>query len=184
MNSYPSQTHLVALLNYDPETGVFVWRARPGSRAWNTRNAGMTICACDSEGYLRIKIDGVRYQANRIAWIICKGSDTSLLIDHKDRDRSNNRIENLREATRAQNKANSGVSKTSKSGLKGAVPHAGGYMSQITVGGKTKYLGYFDTPEKAHAKWWEAAQANFGEFASSGAAETAIAEAKRALGKD
>lgn len=87
------------------------------------------------------------------------------MIDHKNRDRTDNRWENLREATRSQNNANRRASSTH--GFKGATfnRRQGRWMAQTKVNGKRVYLGYYDTPEEAHAAYVAAAERYFGEFA-------------------
>ena len=90
-------------------------------------------------------------------------------IDHIDGNPSNNAIANLRLATSSQQKQNKRVQSNNRSGLKGAFYHAcrkgKKWRSQIKVGDKLIFLGYFHTPEEAHAAYCEAAREYFGEFA-------------------
>lgn len=89
--------------------------------------------------------------------------------DHWDTDPLNNRRDNLRLATRSQNVANQTKRKNTTSNLKGVswYKKTSKWKAQISDNGKVKHLGYFDTPEEAHAKWWEEAQRIYGKFARS-----------------
>lgn len=87
--------------------------------------------------------------------------------DHKNHDTLDNRRDNLRIASPLQNSYNKRLSKRSTSGYKGASLHkaTGRWRSYIVVNGKLKSLGYFTTPEEAHAAYCSAAQESYGEFA-------------------
>jgi hypothetical protein len=86
--------------------------------------------------------------------------------DHIDGDGLNNRRCNLREATHSQNQRNQRRSKINTSGLKGACFHirASKWQAIIKVNGRSKHLGYFNTPEEAHAAYCEASDKYHGEF--------------------
>jgi hypothetical protein len=110
------------------------------------------------------------------------GLDTSGQIDHKNKNRGDNRRSNLRPASNGLNRANSHRNMNNKSGFKGVhlrKKHSllpgrkrrrdclgDRWTAQINVGGKKLFLGDFTTPEEAHAKYQEAALHYFGEFAS------------------
>ena len=89
-------------------------------------------------------------------------------IDHIDRNGLNNRWFNLREASRSQNAGNTKTHTDNKTGFKGVCPNHKRFSAMINEGGKTKYLGTFDTPEEAHEAYMQAARDLFGEFASDG----------------
>lgn len=134
-------------LDYCPRTGTFTWRittkngvAQPG------RGAG-TINGTD--GYVYIKFQRRNYKAHRLAWFFAHGEWPSVDIDHINRVRHDNRIENLRLATEAQNSANKGLDKRSKTGLRGVAWRARQKRYQATF--QNKHLGYFETKEDAHA---------------------------------
>jgi hypothetical protein len=90
-------------------------------------------------------------------------------IEHKNRNRNDNRIENLREADYSKNGANSAVYKNSPTGLKGVVTKQNGkFMAKITPQRKQIYLGTFDSAEEAHKAYRAAADRIYGEFANYG----------------
>jgi hypothetical protein len=94
-------------------------------------------------------------------------------LDHRDGNPSNNAIANLRPAAHAHNNRVRHVHKNNAVGLKGVtkqrVSKTGGigYETRISVDGKPHYLGYFKTPEDAHAAYCAAADRHFGAFACS-----------------
>ncbi len=151
------------MLAYDPETGIFTWKARPARCIWVGDVAG----CLEKNGYRRIDLFGKHYLAHRLAWLLSKGEWPNGDIDHEDRNKDNNRIGNLRPATVSQNAANRKRSATNTSGFKGVCwnSKSGKWQAQIKVGNRSRYLGLFDTAEAAHAKYLEAAKASFGEFA-------------------
>lgn len=155
------------LLSYNQETGIFTWRtgANLGTRSDRCGKQAGTV---QSDGYVAIKIGGKRYYAHRLAWFFVHGEWPSSQIDHRDRDRSNNAIENLRPATPSQNSANGSVRRHSIGQLKGVTPQHGRWKAQIVKDRKKTYLGMFDTAEAAHAAYMSAAQFMHGDFACAG----------------
>ena len=160
----PRVTHerLRELLDYDPETGVFTWKAnrirvRPGERA------GRVL----PDGYIAIGVDGRRYQAHRLAWLYMTGKWPEGMIDHINLDRQDNRWENLRLATNIQNQANTALRSNNTSGFKGVSWHRleKKWTANIRRAGKKVWLGYYDTPESAHEAYVMAASDHHGEFA-------------------
>lgn len=90
-------------------------------------------------------------------------------VDHKNGNPLDNRWENLRLATAAQNRANCKMKANKPIPLKGVTFHKGRYMAQLRVQGKkSPFLGYFDTAEEAHKAYVEAARIAHGEFHNAG----------------
>jgi hypothetical protein len=94
------------------------------------------------------------------------GSWPRIEIDHKDRNPQNNRWDNLREATRSQNKANTGKRAHSRQPLKGAYARGNRWKAYISIDSRRRYLGSFATAEEAHYAYVTAARVAFGDFAS------------------
>lgn len=160
---YPTQDRIRELLDYDPCTGVFTWRISRGNRA--ARSKAGTL---DSNGYVYIAIDKKDYVAHKLAWIYTNGDVGNRELDHINLQKNDNRITNLRVATRAQNCANSRIRSTNKSGYKGVKLERGRWIARIKLPGQNKYLGSFKTPQDAHAAYVRAAQLVHGEFANGG----------------
>jgi hypothetical protein len=151
------------VLSYDPETGEFRRRYRPGRGYCRT---GEIAGNYDNCGYRIIKIDKRSYKAHRLAWLYMTGKFPDRDIDHIDGFNAHNQWENLREANDSQNHANS-KPRDNMSGFKG-VSWGGGsrpWMARIRVNGREIYLGRFSTPEAAHAAYMDAARKYFGEYA-------------------
>ena len=158
----PSAERIRELLDYDPLTGVILWRVSPSP---NVR-AG-SVAGADCEGYRLIRICGGRYKGHQLVWLYMTGEWPSRQIDHIDTDRANNRWDNLRLATTSQNKANMGRRADNTSGFKGVswYSRTNRWVAQIGFQGRTKRIGYFQTPEAAHSAYCAEAARLFGEFA-------------------
>lgn len=167
-----TQSDVKALLDYDPETGVFVWRERgPKSwhiNRWNSRYAGTVAGKRSSSGHTLITISKRSYCAHRLAWVWVHGDWPPHQVDHINGKRDDNRLANLRLATHKQNLRNQTTRRSSQSGFKGVTFHkgAGRWMARITVDGKMRYLGLFETAADAATAYRQAAVSMFGEFAS------------------
>ena len=150
-------------LSYNKSTGLFKYRVDH-----RKRRKGDVAGVLGSDGYVRVFYGVKPYAAHRLAWFYVTGKWPKYEIDHKNRNRSDNRWKNLREATRSQNKANSILSVPPQSGYKGVRREnmAGTpWLAYIRKHGKTYRLGLFATPEMAHAAHIEAAKRLHGEFA-------------------
>lgn len=159
-----TQAKLKELLEYDPETGVFHWLPTP----WRVE-PGRVAGTVNREGYRRIQIGGRLYASSHLAWLYMTGELPTGQIDHRNRNTSDNRWANLREATQTENKGNSGVYRNNRLGVKGVRLHCNGrYEARLRVGGRLMYLGCFPTAEEAKARYEAAAREAFGEFAATG----------------
>jgi hypothetical protein len=137
---------LKSFLSYDPSSGLFTWlvsrgKAKKGSIAGHTEHTG----------YVSIGIEGKYYVAHRLAWLYVFGSFPDLDLDHIDGDKENNRIGNLRLATKHQNRQN-----LSEKGM-GSNPRMGvnfdkdskKWRARIMFDGKRHCLGSFNSFEEA-----------------------------------
>jgi hypothetical protein len=122
-----TQEYLKECLDYNPEAGIFIRKARPithfksrrAMNAWNARFAGKLSNRLCQWGYLNIKIDKNVYKAHRLAWLYVYGELPVGQIDHINHDKLDNRITNLRQVTQSQNQRNMIRRKDNKSGLPG-----------------------------------------------------------------
>lgn len=145
-------------LSYDKETGIIVWT----EGRFNGCEAGTLL-----DGYMRIKFEGKNYRNHRVAWFMIHGEWPNGELDHINGDRADNRICNLREATKFQNQGNRKRNSNSKSGIKGVIwnKRLQKWEVQIQCENKPRYLGLFHDIEEAAAVYAKAAKEHFGEFA-------------------
>ena len=138
-----TQDELKSLLMYDPASGVFTWVK--GKRAGHV--TGTTV----SQGYVKITVSGKMYAAHRLAWLYIHGYWPPLQIDHINQIRSDNRIDNLRLATCAQNHQNRRRRTRSTSGFLGVTWHKRDrrWQAHIEINGAAKHLGLFVCLAKA-----------------------------------
>ena len=169
----PLQEFLAQCFVYCPLTGELTWRHRPRShfqddskwKMWNTRFAGKAAGGL-SKGRRMIAIYEVRYYTSRIIWKLVTGEEPPE-VDHANEDGTDERLENLRPASRGQNGWNRSTWRTN--GIpKGAYRKRGRWTSRIAANGILHNLGMFDTAEEAHAAYCEAARRLHGEFANFG----------------
>lgn len=104
---------------------------------------------------------------------IIAGATPGFEVDHKDGDGLNNRRDNIRSATTAQNQHNQRIAQHNTSGAKGVTWHRqrGKWQAQIVISKKRKYLGCFSTVSDASRAYHAAAVSAFGEWANLGVAE-------------
>lgn len=100
------------IMSYDPQTGIFTWRAKIASKVVVGRRVGSQ----QRIGYWSTQISGRQYYLHRLAFA-SMGEPVPTLVDHIDRDRGNNRWANLRPATKSLNGANVGRRKSNKTGI-------------------------------------------------------------------
>ena len=153
-------------LDYDPVTGEFRWAKDIGCKVKQGSKAGSVDCI----GYVKIKINRKQYSAHRLAFLYMEGRWPDSFMDHINGNRSDNRWENLREANIVQNSHNRKVRSNSKLGIKGVNfrLNKNRYQATIVVEGRKIRLGYYATPEEAHAAYCQAAQEYHGDFANFG----------------
>ncbi len=131
----------------------------------------VTVCNCarvgdlagslHCDGYLQVQIDGPSYLAHRIIWLWHKGYLPEHGLDHIDRNKLNNRIDNPREVGRQCNIRNTGNGKRNSSGIKGVCwdRTADKWISQIMINRKQIKLGYHSDFTEAVAHRLAAEQA-------------------------
>lgn len=152
------------LVEYDPETGHVFWKPRPPrhfegrcknpeaqSKKFNGKFAGKRVGAVDHEGYLITKVCGVAMKVHRIAYAVYHGKWPDHEIDHVNGDPSDNRINNLRDATPSENNLNMSMRADNTSGVCGVSYSKSRkkWCAQIQKNGVTKNLGRFEKKKDA-----------------------------------
>lgn len=159
--------YLRECLAYDKASGELTWLSRPrehfatepASRIWNTKFAGSkALTATHGSGYRHGTINNRRYLAHRVIWSIVYGEWPTEDIDHINGNRADNRIENLRAVSRAENLRNMKLYNNNTTGVMGVYWHknTGKWRSLIKVNGKSIHLGLFESIEDAAAARAEA----------------------------
>ena len=143
---------------YDPSTGKFFQHHSEKSGFIPGQEVG-----AKNRGYRRLCVGGKLVRAHIAAWAMHYGVWPSGQIDHENRNKADNRIENLRIATKSQNQAN--VVKPNATGRKGVKMCRGKPQAQIKLNGKHIHLGTFDTLDEAAHAYNKAAIRLHGEFA-------------------
>jgi hypothetical protein len=153
-----SLEYLKEALTYDPKTGQFTWNKRPlghfrslkSMNSCNTRWAGKRADSTTSD-YATIFLCGETWQAHRVAVFYFTGIPPVNEIDHINRNKKDNRFENLRECDRFTNLANCGLSVKNKSGSKGVHwnPDCRKWSAKLKFKNKLYYLGVFEKLEDA-----------------------------------
>lgn len=164
----PPLEAILKLFDCNPEAGIFVWKDVKDKRIPSGKIAG----SMNGKGYLVVglHVDGKRrtFLIHRLVWYVATGVDPGAKqIDHIDGNPLNNRIENLRLASHAENMRNTKLQRNNSSGYKGVTwcKRNNKWVAQIRANNRGLHLGYFPTPELAHMAYCKAAAELHGEFA-------------------
>ena len=169
----PEWNYLKSILDYNPHTGVFTWKV---SFRNNIKIGQIAGCLWidkrnpDSK-YYQIVITGKQYKLHRLAYFYITNIDpTEKDIDHINGNSLDNRFENLRLATNADNNKNKKKHKNNKSGYKGVSWHKRikKWQAEIQVNNKQIPLGYYTNKFYAALVYARAAKKYFGEFRRKG----------------
>jgi hypothetical protein len=136
-----TQTGLKEVLTYDPCSGKFFWN----TDMINGSKKGSEAGTLSRKGYIHITINQKQYKAHRLAWLYVYGSFPKNQIDHINQIKSDNWIENLREASNKSNHKNIPLQKNNKSGVHGVGYHkaTNKWGACIKVDGKLIHLGLY-----------------------------------------
>ena len=135
-----TQEKLKEHLHYCPDSGVFTWVKARGT-AENNKRAGCTM----TTGYRGIRLFKMLHYEHRLAWLYMHGEWPKEQIDHINRIKNDNRIENLRCASNQENRRNQGLSKKNTHGVLGVYKHkkSGKWRATIHIDRKPVHLGYY-----------------------------------------
>lgn len=174
----PMELHTFFL--HRKESGLLFWRerseclftdaygnAKRACKCWNRRYANeRAFTSINSSGYHAGTLLNRRYLAHRVVWAMEYGSWPDSFIDHINRDKTDNRIENLRLASNSENMMNTDAYSSNKSGYKGVSfkPSKGKWVAQIGFRNTKKHIGYFDTPQEASKAYQEVSKQMHGSY--------------------
>lgn len=129
---------LRSVFSYTPETGHIMK---------NGRRVGWS----HTSGYRYVQIGPRQYKEHRVAWALEYGEWPKGQIDHINRVKSDNRIENLRCVTPSENQSNMPIRRDNKTGVVGVFERNGRFVATARIGGRKKHIGYFSTLQEARA---------------------------------
>lgn len=177
---YPiSADTLRLLLRYEAATGKLFWKPRTldlcisakAMNVFNTQFAGKEAFTADNgDGYLCGHMRGKTMKAHRVIWAIVHGVWPKDQIDHINGNRRDNRIDNLRETSNAQNQWNRKPKRGCKSRYKGVsyIRKSGKWQARIVVNGQRKSLGHFGSEQDARKAYAAASLKYHGEYGRVG----------------
>lgn len=153
-------------LSYDEDTGHLKWKTYK-----RRRNMDKPVGTEHSSGYLLFStgVSGKVYslRVHRVVWFLVHDEWPEHFVDHINRDRTDNRLANLRLASDTQNARNSTLPITNKSGYRGVSWSAyhKKWVARIGLGGNNhKFLGYFGCPTVAALAYDSASREHHKEF--------------------
>lgn len=143
------------------EEGQLFWKEAPSYRI----AAGAVAGNKTGPGYWQVCYKGRFYKLHNIVWLMHNSViPDGTVVDHKDRNKDNNCIDNLRLLTNSLNSFNRGVQSNNKLGIKGVSKTGNRFVAYIKENGKTKNLGYYNTAEEASSVYQKALSERFNEF--------------------
>lgn len=157
----PARELLHSLFAYSFVEGALYWKVRLSPKARLDQPAGST----DPEGYRVITVNGKTYRRHRLVWAYFNCDPGNMEIDHLNGVKGDDRLENLRLATRRENSWNT-TYKTNKSGAPGVCWHARDKKWRVSIKdqGINKHLGYYSDLQEAQKAYIEASRSIHGSF--------------------
>lgn len=161
-----SQSELQSIFVYDEQSGKLFWKERPGRKWFNSRFTGKEV-GSKNGSYMAVHLEGGNHYLHRIIWKLKTGEEPVGYIDHIDGNGLNNAWSNLRDVTHDQNMWNAKLFHNNTSGYRGVsfIQSHGLWRAAISIGGKKKHIGYFESAEAAHAAFVDASAKARDEYA-------------------
>lgn len=172
----PDKEFLKQCLSYNKVTGKLTWKSRPDwhfkdervAMLRNAKYAGKEAGILNkTSGYVYVSLDNITYKAHRLIYVLVYGREPEDEVDHVNGVKTDNRLVNLRLATKSENQRNARIRKDNTTLFKNVSFHKRQqkYNARCTIGGKRVHIGSFDTPEMAYEAYRDYARAHYGEFA-------------------
>ena len=165
----PPLEELKEHFDYNPDTGIIIWKKKTSIKARIKigQEAGYEKVKTKTLVYRQIGFNQTQYKTHRLAYYMYHGIDPrNNDIDHEDRNGLNNKINNLRLATRSDNSKNRSMAENNTSGATGVTwdKKRGRWRAQIKLNGKCKFLGHYINIQDAIQARKEAEKKYFGKF--------------------
>jgi hypothetical protein len=181
MNKYrklPSQEFLQECFDYNPETGVLIWKEKPRElfntdSGWiksNKQTSGKLITSTNNKGYIVGILNGSYFAMHRVIWKLMTGDEPKFEIDHVNNIRNDNRWCNLREANLFENKYNQSLRTDNTSGTKGVHWNIGNkaWVGRVRYNGKRYLVCQNQSKEYVEAEVIKFRNDLHGQFANHG----------------
>lgn len=164
-----TQDRIKELCTYCPETGEFIALTARCNGRYKAGEPLGGITGINDNKYYVAKLDGKAYGLHRVAWLYVHGWMPDM-VDHRDGNPLNNRIENLRPADSTRNGYNKKINRNSSTGVKGVTWRANrnSWEACIIVRGVRVYRRLFKDFDKAVIAIRSAREELHGEFANHG----------------
>ena len=154
--SYPDFSSL-----FEYRDGFLRWRNPRACRC----KIGAVAGSLGADGYLVVRLREGRYPVHKIIWAMHYGELPDML-DHINRDRADNRIENLRLVTKRENNFNKQTRVDNTTGITGVRWHSqrGKWNARIAIDGRERSLGMYSKMQDAVQARMRAELKHFGEY--------------------
>lgn len=159
----PPVAYLRECLRLDKRTGKLFWLNRPlrhfktrdAWRSFNTRFSGCEAGSLDAHGYRQLTLTGQVIKGHQAVFALMHGEWPTRELDHWNRNRADNRPNNLKLAGRSEQSQNAGMRSVNTSGYRGVSWHkkARRWEVHIQANGQQFYLGLFDDPAVAYSTY-------------------------------
>lgn len=158
-----TQKYLKSVLNYNPDTGIFIWL-----KTRHHHRVGCVAGGLAPKGYIRINLLHKLHLAHRLAFLYITGDWPNGDVDHINRNPSDNKWCNLRECSTSANCSNVEKPKNNTSGYKGVHWHSINkkWYAAICINRRQIHLGTFPTKEDAALAYNRKSKELFGEFSN------------------
>lgn len=157
-----TKQELEQLFDFDKETGKFYWKRCDNKPHLLGKEAG----GFDVDGYRRVQIKNRSYRTHHLTWLYHTGRLPEKEIDHKDQNKANNVYSNLREVTDSQQRINTGIQRSNKSGFRGVywLQRRKRWRARVKFEGIVYELGLYTDKEEAAKAYESKARQLFGEY--------------------
>lgn len=135
--------------DYDHSTGELIWKKEPGG----AKRFGTFAGTLDNQGYIAVRFKGTIHRAHRLVWLWVHGDWPDGQVDHINQQKTDNRIENLRVVSNAENRQNTSARGCTFMGDK---PRKKPWKAELTVDGVRHLLGYYATETEAKIAYYAA----------------------------
>jgi len=166
-----NQEYLADCFEYDQSSGVLTWKLRPREHFATPQCYARQLplvgkpAGTDSCGYVQVKLNRKTWKAHRLIWLLVYGRWPERVLDHINRNKSDNRLCNLRECTDSQN-AHASPGRKNKYGLRGVSRVRNKWRACISISGVTETIGStFKTKEDAALAYALVSVDRLGRFA-------------------